>query len=84
MTDPDASVRSRTIEVMLRLTALCAELGGGVLVHGSPKQRQIAPGETPATASARLRDGLAQAAALQAKPASSIASSRCPGGKPRS
>ena len=67
LTDPDASVRGRTMEVMLRLTALCAELGGAVLVHGSPKQRQIAPGETPATALARLRDGLAQAASAAGK-----------------
>jgi D-psicose/D-tagatose/L-ribulose 3-epimerase len=67
LTDPDASVRGRTIEVMLRFTALCAELGGAVLVHGSPKQRQIAPGETPATALARLRDGLAQAASAAGK-----------------
>ena len=48
LTDPDAAVRARTLEVMLRLTGLCAELGGAVLVHGSPKQRQIAPGEAPA------------------------------------
>src|SRR3954454_25001763 len=67
LTDPDPAVRTRTIEVMTRLTALCAELGGAVLVHGSPKQRQIAPGETPATALARLRDGLAQAASAAAK-----------------
>ena len=67
LTDPDASIRGRTIEVMLRLTALCAELGGAVLVHGSPKQRQIAPGETLATALARLRDGLAQAASAAGK-----------------
>jgi D-psicose/D-tagatose/L-ribulose 3-epimerase len=67
LTDPDASVRGRTIEVMLRLTTLCAELGGAVLVHGSPKQRQIAPGETSSTALARLRDGLAQAASAAGK-----------------
>jgi D-psicose/D-tagatose/L-ribulose 3-epimerase len=67
LTDPDASIRGRTIEVMLRLTALCAELGGAVLVHGSPKQRQIALGETPTTALARLRDGLAQAASAAGK-----------------
>ena len=67
LTDPDGSIRGRTIEVMLRLTALCAELGGAVLVHGSPKQRQIAPGETLATALARLRDGLAQAASAAGK-----------------
>ena len=67
LTDPDASIRGRTIEVMLRFSALCAELGGAVLVHGSPKQRQIAPGETLATALARLRDGLAQAASAAGK-----------------
>jgi len=62
LTDPDAAVRDRTLEVMIRLTGLCAELGGAVLVHGSPKQRQIAPGETQPIALARLRDGLAQVA----------------------
>jgi D-psicose/D-tagatose/L-ribulose 3-epimerase len=67
LTDPDAAVRSRTLEVMTRLTALCGELGGAVLVHGSPKQRQIAPGETHATALARLQDGLARVALAAAK-----------------
>src|SRR4030088_3216131 len=62
LTDPDTAVRARTLEVMTRLTTLCAELGGAVLVHGSPKQRQIAPGETHAIALARLQDGLAQVA----------------------
>ena len=67
VTDPDAAVRTRTIEVMIRLTALCAELGGAVLVHGSPKQRQIAPGETREVALARLQDGLSQAASAAAR-----------------
>jgi D-psicose/D-tagatose/L-ribulose 3-epimerase len=67
LTDPDRAVRARTIEVMIRLTALCAELGGAVLVHGSPRQRQIAPGETRAAALARLQDGLAQVAEAAAK-----------------
>ncbi len=62
LTDPDAALRARTLEVMKRLTGLCAELGGKVLVHGSPKQRQIAPGESHASALARLQDGLAQVA----------------------
>ena len=62
LTDPDAAVRARTLQVMLRLTGLCAELGGAVLVHGSPKQRQIAAGETHAVALSRLRDALAQVA----------------------
>ena len=38
-----------------------------MLVHGSPKQRQIAPGETHAVALARLQDGLAQVALAAAK-----------------
>jgi sugar phosphate isomerase/epimerase len=67
LTDPDASVRKGTIEVMTRLIGLCAELGGSVLVHGSPKQRQIAPGETHAIASARLQDALAQVAPVAAR-----------------
>ena len=56
LTDPDAALRKRTLDVMTRLIGLCAELGGSVLVHGSPKQRQIAPGETHAIALARLQD----------------------------
>ncbi len=64
LTDPDASVRSRTLDVVARLIALCAELGGAVLVHGSPKQRAIPDGETHATARARLRDFLADAAVV--------------------
>ena len=58
LTDPDTSIRTRTLEVMTRLTGLCAALGGNVLVHGSPKQRQIAPGETHAVARSRLVDAL--------------------------
>jgi D-psicose/D-tagatose/L-ribulose 3-epimerase len=67
LTDPDAGVRNRTLEVMIHLIGLCAELGGSVLVHGSPKQRQIAPGETHAVALGRLRDALAQVALAAAR-----------------
>ncbi len=66
LTDPDAAVRMRTLDVMKRLTGLCAELGAAVLVHGSPKQRQIAPGESHAVALARLQDSLAQVAVAAA------------------
>lgn len=62
LTDADAAARRRTHEVMVRLTGLCAELGGRVLVHGSPKQRSVPPGGDRATAIARLKDGLAAAA----------------------
>jgi len=67
LTDPDAAVRARTLAVVTRLIGLCAELGGSVLVHGSPKQRQIAVGESHATALARLRDFLADAARVAAE-----------------
>ena len=67
LTDPDAAVRARTLEMMIRLSGLCAELGGAVLVHGSPKQRQIAPGDTHAVALDRLRDALAQVALAAAR-----------------
>lgn len=66
LTDPDAARRTRTLAVMERLTGLCAELGGAVLVHGSPKQRQIAPGDTHDVALARLQDGLTQVATAAA------------------
>lgn len=64
LTDPDPVVRSRTLDVVSRLVSLCAELGGSVLVHGSPKQRQVATGETHAVARSRLRAFLADAARL--------------------
>ena len=67
LTDPDAAVRERTLQVMMHLIGLCAELGGAVLVHGSPKQRQIAPGETHGVALARLHDALAQVAMAAAR-----------------
>jgi len=67
LTDPDATLRKRTREVMTHLIGLCAELGGSVLVHGSPKQRQTAQGETHATALARLQDAMAQAALAAAR-----------------
>jgi len=67
LTDPDAAVRARTLAVMTHLVGLCAELGGAVLVHGSPSQRQIAAGETHAIALARLQDAMAQIALVAAR-----------------
>jgi sugar phosphate isomerase/epimerase len=62
LTTADTAVRARTLEVMRRLVGLCAGLGGSVLVHGSPKQRQIAPGNSHADARGRLADALAAVA----------------------
>lgn len=44
ITATDANVRARTIDIMRRLCDLAADLGGRVLVHGSPDQRQLEPG----------------------------------------
>jgi sugar phosphate isomerase/epimerase len=41
ITDPRPDVRERTLEVMAALPRLCADLGGRVLVHGSPAQRRL-------------------------------------------
>ena len=51
-----SAVRERTIDVMRRLIELCADLGGRVLVHGSPKQRPIPEGETRERAKARAME----------------------------
>jgi sugar phosphate isomerase/epimerase len=62
ITSPDEAVRQRTVEVMLRLIELCHDLGGKVLVHGSPAQRAVAPGTSREDALARARDCLASVA----------------------
>jgi D-psicose/D-tagatose/L-ribulose 3-epimerase len=51
----DEQVRKRTIDVMLALVDQCAELGGRYLVHGSPQQRRIDPGDTRAAAMGRAQ-----------------------------
>jgi sugar phosphate isomerase/epimerase len=63
LTTPDASVRARTVEVMRGLIGLCADLGGRVMVHGSPAQRSVAAGDDPAAARARARDVFASLSA---------------------
>jgi D-psicose/D-tagatose/L-ribulose 3-epimerase len=67
LTVADTAVRARTFEVMRRLAGLCAQLGGSVLVHGSPKQRQIAPGDSHADARGRLAEALAAVAETAAQ-----------------
>ncbi len=62
ITSADDAVRRRTVEVMLRLIELCHDLGGKVLVHGSPAQRPVPPGDSREAARARARDCLATVA----------------------
>ena len=56
ITTADPGVREATIDILKRLIDLCADLGGQVLVHGSPKQRQVKEDEDPLEAWNRARD----------------------------
>jgi sugar phosphate isomerase/epimerase len=44
LTSPDPTVRRRTGEYFKTLVEVCADLGGKVVVIGSPKQRNLLPG----------------------------------------
>ncbi len=46
LTSPDADVRQRTSEYLAELGRLCSDLGGRVLVLGSPQQRNLLPDVT--------------------------------------
>ena len=44
LTSPEKEVRNRTAEYLIELGRLCHDLGGKVLVLGSPQQRNLLPG----------------------------------------
>jgi sugar phosphate isomerase/epimerase len=44
ITHPDAGIRRKTARYFVELVGLCADLGGKVMVIGSPKQRNLLPG----------------------------------------
>lgn len=44
LTSPDEAVRKTTVEYFKALAQLCADLGGKVMVLGSPYQRNLLPG----------------------------------------
>lgn len=46
ITSPDATVRRKTATYFVELVKLCHELGGNVMIIGSPKQRSLLPGIT--------------------------------------
>ncbi len=60
---PDESVRRHTIEIMRRLIAIAAELGAHYLVHGSPAQRSVVPGDDPQSARRRAIESFQAVAA---------------------
>ena len=50
LTSPDAAVREATAEYFKQLAQLCADLGGRLMVLGSPQQRNLLPGVSYAEA----------------------------------
>jgi sugar phosphate isomerase/epimerase len=44
LTTPDPGIRAATAEYLCELVRLCADLGGHIMVLGSPKQRNLLPG----------------------------------------
>ncbi len=64
MTTPDDAVRGRTVEYLKSLVNFCGDLGGKVMIFGSPKQRNIEPPNTREGARSRLIQGLRDVAPL--------------------
>jgi sugar phosphate isomerase/epimerase len=46
LTSPDSATRERTARYFCDLVDFCADLGGGSIIVGSPKQRSLLPGVT--------------------------------------
>jgi sugar phosphate isomerase/epimerase len=61
LTSADAAVRRRTAEYLVELARCCADLGGDVLVFGSPAQRRIPAGASRAQAADWAVDTFRQA-----------------------
>ena len=59
LTTSDESLRQRSLNHLRRLLDAAGELGGGVLILGSPKQRSTMAGSDRATALRKLSEGLA-------------------------
>ena len=60
LTTDEPTVRARTAAYLQRLAGLCRDLGGGVLVFGSPQQRSLPPGVTPDQADEHALEVLGQ------------------------
>lgn len=60
ITTPDDAVRRRSWEYVKSLARFCADIGGKVLVLGSPVQRNLVAGDALPDAMARAADGLAE------------------------
>jgi D-psicose/D-tagatose/L-ribulose 3-epimerase len=61
LTTADQGIRQKSWDYFLKLIDFCSDLGGGVMVLGSPKQR-ASQGNTPADALRLFQEGLARVA----------------------
>lgn len=60
LTSPDSEVRQRTADYLKELVRLCRDLGGRIMVLGSPAQRNLLPGVTHEAALDYAADVLTQ------------------------
>jgi sugar phosphate isomerase/epimerase len=67
VTSPDAEVRHRTAEYLGELARCCRDLGGSIMVFGSPQQRRIPAGYTLAHATDFAFDTFQQATPILAE-----------------
>jgi sugar phosphate isomerase/epimerase len=44
LTHPDAEIRKKTADYLIELAKFCADLGGDIMIFGSPKQRDLLEG----------------------------------------
>ena len=58
LTTPDEAVRRHTVSYMCDLVRLCHDLGGHIMVFGSPSQRNIVEGQTREQTIVRLKQGV--------------------------
>jgi sugar phosphate isomerase/epimerase len=61
LTTPDAAVRKKTADYLAELARMCRDLGGHMMVLGSPQQRNLLPGVTHEQAMEYAADCLRQA-----------------------
>jgi sugar phosphate isomerase/epimerase len=62
LTSPDAAIRQRTADYLVELARACRDLGGDLMVFGSPAQRRIPDGATRAQATDYAVDAFQRAA----------------------
>lgn len=67
LTSPDPEVRKKTSDYISELTRLCADVGGSIMVLGSPQQRNLLPGVSHDEAMKYAADVIANAVSTMAE-----------------